>query len=325
MTIAVTGSSGFVGSVLVPQLLAAGHRLKLLSRTKDQDVPVNVEFVYGDLLNKESLETLVNDADAVIHLAAVISIKDGNDRHAFDTNVLGTKYLLEAARSANVRKFIHLSSVLAFNQRPYNEQMDETREASDASLKNYDLSKAISQQTALDYNDENFKVIALAPSAIFGPGDNKPSLIGNAIINMYSRKIPALFTGGIDYVDVRDVVQAIINALMLGAEGKVYLLSGEWIGLKELAAKIGAITGRKILLPIVPLRLIFFSLPLIKLWSVITGQLDYFTKQSVYNLIYSNKKISHSLAEKELNFHPRSFDESLKDTIDWFKENDFIN
>lgn len=305
--------------------MASGHQLKLLSRKKENAPQENVQFVYGDLLNQESLRLLVQNVDAVIHLAAVISIRDGDDKNVFDTNVSGTKYLLEAARSARVGRFIHLSSVTAFDQKPYDEPMDETRDLSKAALHNYDLSKVVAQQSVLEFNDKNFETIVLAPSAIFGPFDKKPSLMGNAIINIYKGKIPALFAGGVDFVDVRDVADAIVHSLTQGLAGKVYLLSGEWVSLKQLASKTVAIKGKKITLPIVPLRLILFSLPFIKIFSSLTGKLDYFTKQSVYNLIYSNKKISHSLAQKELDFQPRPFEDSLKDTIDWFKQNKFIH
>lgn len=324
MRIAITGSSGFVGSVLIKKLQESNHHLKLLSRQHQNHTVDNITYVYGDLLNKESLDLLVKDTEAVIHLAAIISAKDGNDENVFNTNINGTKNLLEAARNAGVKRFVHLSSVTAFNQKPFDETMDETRELTKTILKNYDLSKRISQEIALKYSDKIFEVIVLAPTAIFGPYDYKPSLIGNTIINFYNKKIPAIFNGGVDFVDIRDLANAIINTLTKGVAGKVYLISGEWISLKQLAAEIGQIKGKNISLPVLPVPLIFLSLPFIKIWTALTGKLDYFTKQAIYNLIFSNKKISCAAAEKELNYHKRPFKESLYDTIVWFKKNNFI-
>jgi dihydroflavonol-4-reductase len=324
MKIAITGASGFIGLVLVPQLLAEGHTLQLLTRTARSNTTENVTYIPGDMLQAECLMALVAGADVVIHLAALISIDDRTDDAAYHINTKGTELLLAAAKQAGVRRLIHISSVTAFNQHPCDEPMDEQRGGVIDEGHNYDTSKAVSQGLALAQNTPGFEVIVLAPTAVIGPHDQKPSLLGKAIINIYRGRIPALFPGGVDFVDVRDIVAAIIAALTQGTPGSVYLLSGQWTSLQTLSKETGRAKGKKMALAVVPLWLVFAALPLVKLWARLTGGAPYYTRQSVYTLIYSNKKIDHALATRELHYKPRPFAETLQDTIDWFKQNGLL-
>lgn len=329
-TIALTGASGFIGRVLTPLLQAEGHTLRLLSRSGSPGQ--GAVAIKGDLLDEDSLARLVTGADVVIHLAAVISIADKTDAHTMAVNVTGTRYLLEAARRAGVRRFIHLSSVTAFEQAPYDARMDESRGPAAATREHYAYSKTVSQAMALDYNDKGLEVIVLAPTAVIGPFDYKPSPMGKAAIAMYKNKVPALFPGGVDYVDVRDVAGAIAAAVTGGTPGNVYLLSGRWVSLQTFAADIGRIKGTiegtpigGKTIPVLPLWLIFGALPLVKLWARLTGGPPYYTRLAVYNLLYSNKQIDCTRARATLRFSPRPFEETLKDTIAWFRQNGMLS
>jgi dihydroflavonol-4-reductase len=338
MKIAITGASGHIGSALVPLLLSTGHTLRLLTRDPLRNtVTEKVEFITGDLLNKESLQRLVAGADVVIHLAAMISVDDRPNENLFRVNTEGTRSVADAALQAGVRRFIHISSVTAFRQAPYDERMDESRElllldrgsdhyrVSDHYRFSYDYSKAVSQAMVLDYADRGMEVLVLAPTAVIGPYDEKPSLLGQSIVKMYTGKIPGVLSGGVDFVDVRDVASAIIGAITGGTFGKVYLLSGEWVSLAAFSLQVGFIRGKKISLPVVPLWLVFLMLPIIRLWAGISGTPPLYTRMSVDNLIHSNKKIDHGLASAELQFRPRPFAATLRDTIEWFKQKGVIS
>lgn len=321
MKIAITGASGYIGSVLVPLLLSDGHTLRLLTRKPLPEMaPEGICFVQGHLLEEPAIRRLVAGADAVIHLAAVISVDDRQDKTLFDINTSGTWLLAATAQQAGVKRFIHLSSVTAYNQAPYDQPMDESRDVVKTTRYGYDYSKAVSQAIALEYNGNGMEVIVLAPTAVMGPFDQQPSLIGKAVVSMYKGKIPALIPGGVDFIDVRDVAGAIVSALNRGTAGAVYLLSGEWVSLVSLNREIGRIKERPLTLPVVPLWLVFSMLPLVRMLAAISGGPPFYTRQSVYNLIYSNKKIDHAKATAELNFRPRPFTETLRDTIDWFRQ-----
>lgn len=326
MNIAVTGSSGFVGQVLCRELLANGHCLRLLVHSRQPSNPTNdrVRYVQGDLSDKRSLETLVPGVEVVIHLAAKLSAIDEHDPVLFHTNTAGTQYLLDAAKEAGVKQFIYLSSVNAYVARPTDESMDESRQLRTSGVPGYDLSKAIAQSMVLEANSPAMATIVLAPTAIIGPYDQQPSPLGQAIIKIYNGKIPALFPGGVDFVDVRDVVKAIVNTLSMGKAGKAYLLGGKWESLKYLTKKISLVKGKPISIPVLPAWLLLFLLPFIGMWAKITKHSPLYTKYAVDNLLYSNRQIDYSLAMADLQYHPRPLAETIQDTIAWFKTSGYL-
>jgi dihydroflavonol-4-reductase len=337
--IAVTGASGFIGAVLVPLLQDAGHELRLL--TRDQLPPKNArstkknappepasadtddqttEWIKGDMLDKESLQHLVNNTDAVIHLAAMISMKDSPDETLIRVNVTGTKNLAEAAKQAGVKRFIHVSSAAAYEQAPYDQPLAENKNLVQSTKYSYPYSKAAAQRLALEYNDNQMAVLVLAPTAVLGPYDHEPSLLGAGILKLYRGSIPVVFPGGVDMVDVRDVAGAIASALFHGMPGSTYLLSGHYATLSRVNQLVRDVKGKTRPLPVLPLWPILAALPVMHAWSRIMGASALYTRQSVDNLLFSNRKIDHAKARRELGFHPRPLTETIRDTIAWFKK-----
>src|SRR5262245_4588377 len=110
MKLAVTGGTGFVGSHLIDAALAAGHEVKALTR-RAQEPRERVQWISGSLDDRDALKTLVEDADAVIHVAGVITAPD---EASFEQgNVTGTLAMLAAATAGGVRRFVHVSSLAA--------------------------------------------------------------------------------------------------------------------------------------------------------------------------------------------------------------------
>lgn len=110
MRLAVTGATGFVGSHLLDVVTAAGHEVVALTR-REQAPREQVTWVSGDLHDRAALERLVTGADAVIHVAGVIS---GHTPALFERgNVEGTLAMLAAATAGGVRRFVHVSSLAA--------------------------------------------------------------------------------------------------------------------------------------------------------------------------------------------------------------------
>ena len=319
MRIAITGASGFIGANLVPLLEKAGHELRLLSRQPArQKNSASTEWVYGELQDNASLRNLVSGADAVINLAAMVSIKDGRDDRLIEVNTTGIRLLAAAAQEAGVRRFIHISSAIAYEQAPYDQPMDEHRPLLQSQANSYAWSKSLAQAIALEHNQQGMEVLVLAPTGVMGPNDHQPSLLGELIIKLYTGQVPALFPGGIDLVDVRDVAAAIVTALTSGTPGQAYLLSGNWATLGTLCEYIGAISGKRIALPVLPLWLVYAVLPVVRIRARITRRPALYTRQAVDTLVYSNKRIDHTRAQQELGFHPRPLRETVKDSLAQF-------
>ena len=151
MKLAVTGGTGFVGSHLLDVALAAGHEITALTR-REQQPREGVTWVAGDLQDRDVLQQLVSDADALIHVAGVIN---GNTAAAFEKgNVEGTLSMLAAATAGGVRRFVHVSSLAAREPK----------------LSLYGASKCRSEQLV---HSSGLDWAIVRPPAVYGPGDKE--------------------------------------------------------------------------------------------------------------------------------------------------------
>ena len=151
MRIALTGATGFVGGHVVDAALAAGHQVVALTR-RMKGPREGVEWIAGSLENSASLATLAKCADAIIHIAGVIS---ATERGGFEQgNVVGTGAVLAAAQAAGVRRFIHVSSLAAREPK----------------LSRYGASKARSEELVAA---SPLSYAIVRPPAVYGPGDRE--------------------------------------------------------------------------------------------------------------------------------------------------------
>ena len=149
--LAVSGGTGFVGQHLIRLARDAGFAIRALTRMP-RALGEGIEWIEGALDRAESLKRLVAGADAVIHIAGLIS---GRTRADFEAaNVAGTAAMIDAARDGGVRRFVHISSLAA----------------REPGLSDYGWSKAESERlvaaSGLDWT-------IIRPPAVYGPGDRE--------------------------------------------------------------------------------------------------------------------------------------------------------
>ncbi len=312
--IALTGGSGHLGGVLLPMLINQGFRVRALVRNHQAHFPEQVEQVLGDLDSKESLQALVQGMNVLIHSAALISVSGDPHGLVHKTNVLGTKQVLNAAREAGLSRFIYIGSVHAYQNRPHLERLDESRPMV-VHGGAYDRSKSEAQRWVLAQNQPGFETLALCPTSMIGPPDLKPSLLGQAIHDIAAGKIPAVFPGGFDFCDVRDVAQAILNAIHAGRPGQAYLLGGRWYSMRDMGKHIGAVIGKPIRLPEIPFWLGKLLLPFSRIYAKMSGQKTEFTAEALDILRFGPRLVSSDKAKRELNYHCRDLSESLNGVL----------
>jgi dihydroflavonol-4-reductase len=325
MKFALTGASGHIGANLCRTLIDQGHQVKALinkyTRSLDQ---LNIEVVNGNLLDISSLSSLIKDADIVIHLAATISINGKNDQELLAINVEGTKNLLQCLRENPVQRLIHFSSIHAIVHEPLDTVLDETRALATDDHILYNQSKAFSEQLVIDAAKEGMDAVIINPTSVVGPYDFRPSLMGKALLQIVNRKLPGLISGGYDFVDVRDVVDGTLKAIEKGRTGESYLLSGTWMSLPDLAKMIGGITGDEGKWRILPYWLAELGVPFLKGYARLRGTDPLYTRESLEILKTSHRMISSDKAKKELGYNPRPVEETIQDTLTWFRENNYL-
>jgi dihydroflavonol-4-reductase len=319
MKVAITGASGHIGSCICQYLVDAGHDVRVLIHKNKMGIDgLPVEIMHGDVLSLPAMEQLLDNADAVIHMAAIVSIRSKN-KHLVSVNTEGTRIALEAALSTKLRRFIHFSTIHTFNSHPLHIPLDESREQVSASPYDYDNSKLQSEHLVEDAGKAGLETITLHPTAVMGPFDYKPSSLGNAIIRFYKGENPALIPGGYDWVDVRDVAAAAINALHGGTPGEKYILSGNWVSIEELATQIERLGGAPKPSFTAPYWLAKLGAPVLNMAATISGKEPIYTRLSLDTVKNGHTMISSSKAIKHLGHKARPFSETLSDTLEWFK------
>jgi Nucleoside-diphosphate-sugar epimerases len=325
MNVAITGASGHIGNCLVQELKKQGASIKALVHNFKSDLDeMDVELIRGNLLEPESLIKLCEGVDVVFHLAAQIAIENRSSEHVYETNVTGTKNIIKAANYSRVRKFIHFSSIHAFQIGCPGELLDESRSLVETNKTIYEFTKAEGEREVMKAVKEGLNAVILNPTAVIGPFDYRDSLLGQALLKIYQNKLPFLVSGGYNWVDVRDVVSASIHAIESGRKGENYILSGEFCTLQELSAMISKISGCKIPV-IVPVSLARLACPFFKVYSSVTNTQPLYTYQSLDILVNSPSNISNAKARKDLRYEPRPLEQTLRDTFDWYREKNFIN
>lgn len=326
MKVAITGASGHVGITVIEELKRRGHEvIGLCFNDLDYFLANSIAYIDGNVNDRESIEKLLEGCDALIHSAAVISIDGDKQGIVRKVNVEGVRNVMQTALDLKIKRVVHISSIHAYDPIPRNEVLDETRNFVDDSAFEYDRSKRDGQLTVLEFVKKGLPAIIVNPTSVTGQPENKLSLQGKAILDIYLGKIPAIFQGGYDWVDVRDVASSVCNALTMGRIGENYLLSGKYYTMREIVTMISEVKGKEIRVFNVPVWLVKLGLPFVKLQSKITGKAPLYTNESIEILLHGNTKISHEKAKNELNHNPRPFKETLQDFVLWFKENGYIN
>ena len=322
MNVLVTGGTGFLGSALVPLLVRAGHRVRVIARGESTAAGGSgAEVVRARLQDRAAVRVALEGIEAVCHLAGRVSFDAGDPSALYQLHVQCTRTLLEDAHAAGVKRFVLASSsgTIAISR-----QEKVHTEASDYPIRvvarwPYYLSKIFQEKTALAFHrDTGMPVVVLNPSLLLGPGDARLSST-DVVFKFLERRVPAMPTGGLSFVDVRDAASAFAAALSRGRPGERYLLGGANMSFADLFARLARISGvapPSVRLPspvnIVGARL----LEKLHAWRGSEPPLSPSEVEMGEHWFY----VDSAKAERELGFTARDPQETLYETVAWLDE-----
>lgn len=250
----VTGASGFIGSNLVHELVARGHRVKALVRP-ESDVRgiagLPIEFVRGDVLDRKLLEKEMDGCGWCFHTAASYHLWMRNYAPMYEVNVEGTRNVIEAAGKVGCLRIVHTSTVGCIGlPKKVDGKLTPSTElepvADDQMTNDYKRSKFRAEIVAVNmFRKKGLPVIIVNPSAPVGPRDLKPTPTGQIVVDFLNRRLPAYLETGLNWVHVRDVAIGHILAAEKGSFGERYILGnrdGNWT-MRETLAALEEITG----------------------------------------------------------------------------------
>jgi dihydroflavonol-4-reductase len=249
----VTGASGFIGLNLVRELLARGHRVKVLLRPDSKAAAragPEVERVTGDISDRKLLQREMAGCNWCFHAAASYFLWLRDYAPMYAANVEGTRNVIEAAGLAGCQRIVYTSTVgcIGLTQLVQGAAVpaDEFEAVPETQLTNhYKRSKWQAEEVATGLAQKGLPVIIVNPSAPIGPYDVKPTPTGQIVLDFLNHKLPAYVDTGLNWVHVRDVAVGHILAAEKGRIGERYILGhaeGNWT-LCETLATLAEITG----------------------------------------------------------------------------------
>ncbi|ASN39595.1 nucleoside-diphosphate sugar epimerase [Arthrobacter sp. 7749] len=240
----VTGASGLLGGAVAALLRAQGHRVRTFQRRPS---PGATDDVLGSMTDPAAVRRAVSGMDAVIHLAAKVSFT-GSWHDFVATNITGTTTLLQAAQNAGVRDFVFVSSPSVAHFGAAISGAGAGVANPDLAHGNYARSKAAAELAALTADRADFRVTAIRPHVVWGPGDTQ--LVERVIQRAKDSRLPLLDGGAalIDTTYIDNAASAIVRGLerMDHAHGRALVVTnGEPRPVGELMAGICVAGGAK--------------------------------------------------------------------------------
>ncbi len=324
----VTGASGFVGSHVARQLVAAGNQVRVLARPSSNLRAlegVAVERVEGDLREPASLARAMRGIQRVFHVAADYRLWAADPNEIYRSNVEGTRSLLAAARDAGVERIVYTSTVATIAVPAHGATLpnENTSATLQQMIGHYKRSKFLAEQEAIQAATAGVPVVIVNPTAPVGPGDWKPTPTGRILVDFLNGKMPAYVDTGLNVVAVEDVAAGHLLAAEKGRIGERYILGGRNMTLKEILDALSKITGR--------------PAPRIKMPHAVAlaaGYADQWfsrlarrapqipvegVKMSRHRMFVASDK-----AERELGYRAGPVEAALQRAVRWYEENGYV-
>jgi dihydroflavonol-4-reductase len=313
----VTGASGFIGWHVARMLAEAGHRVRALVRPGSQVREIEVEAVTGDLRDPESLQRAASGCGLVFHVAADYRLWAAHPQELYDSNVGGTRNLLEAAKKAGVDRVVYTSTVGCIGV-PQNGIGDEASPVGIEDMAGaYKRSKFQAEQAALEFAGNGLPVVIVNPTAPVGDHDVKPTPTGKIVLDFLKGDMPAFIDTGLNLVDVRDAAQGHLLAAEKGKPGERYILGCENLTLAEILRRLARLSGRKPPSMRLPYGVAYVAGVASTAWANVTGTEPRVPLDAV-RMARKKMFVSHEKAKRELGFEPSAVDGALARAIEWF-------
>jgi len=329
MKVLVTGATGFIGYHVAKLLTEKSFEVRALVRdTSDTTVlkKLNIEIVPGDIRDLHAVSSAVSGCQQVYHLAADYRLWVPDPDTMYAINVNGTKNVMRASLNAEVKKVVYTSSVgtLAAGRKgePANEH---TPSFLTDMVGHYKRSKFIAEQEVSAFVRKGLPAVIVNPSTPVGPMDRKPTPTGQMIVDFLRGNIPAYLDTGLNFVDVEDVAAGHVLASVRGQVGQRYILGNRNLTLSRFFETLANISGRKaprVRLPYLP---VFLAACANEAFSRFLSHRPPRIPLTGVRMARKYMFFDCTKAVDELKLPQSPIEESLKNGVDWFIRNNYID
>jgi nucleoside-diphosphate-sugar epimerase len=253
----LTGGTGMLGAHLLLDLTKSGNKVRALKR-KNSDLPVvkkifswytsdadllfaQIEWMEGDLMDRNSLREAMKGAETIIHAAAKVSFLPADRESMLSENIEGTANLVDLALELNIQRFCQVSSIAALGNQDFGIPVNEDLSWQNNNQRSaYSESKFQSEMEVWRGIEEGLQAVIVNPSVILGPGKWESG--SPRFFHTIRNGMKFYTTGSTGFVDVRDVSLAIIGLLQSkdweSIKNQRYILSAENLSYREVFDRI---------------------------------------------------------------------------------------
>jgi dihydroflavonol-4-reductase len=328
MTIFVTGATGFVGSHVARQLVAAGRAVRVLVRpgsNLQSLADLSVERVDGDLRDASSVARAMEGIRQVFHVAADYRLWARNPSEIYESNVEGTRRIFEAAAREGVERIVYTSTVATIAVPDHGNALpnEETHATLGQMIGHYKRSKFLAELEATKAAAAGVPVIIVNPTTPVGPGDWKPTPTGRIIVDFLNGKMPAYVDTGLNVADVEDVAAGHLLAAERGRIGERYILGGRNMTLKQILNALSAITGRPAPRVRLPHAVALAAGYADEWFSRLIGREPRIPVEGV-KMSRHRMFVASDKAERELGYKPGAVEAALERAVRWYETHGYV-
>jgi dihydroflavonol-4-reductase len=325
----VTGATGFIGGNLIRELVKQGFMVKALVRKESSWrnlEGLKVEVAPGDLRDRVSLDRALEGCDLLFHVAAEYTFWCPEPGTIYETNVQGTRNILDAAMHKGIKRVVYTSteSTVGIDQRGClgNEAMEVD---AGCLAGDYKKSKYLAEKVALEMCRQGLPIVVVNPTMPVGPLDCKPTPSGQLILDFLNRRLPAYVDTGLNVVDVEDVARGHILAVERGRIGERYILGNRNLTLKEILAILEQLTHIKAPRLRLPLWMTLGMAHVDEFLSPrVMGKPPRIPVAAVKTACYV-RHFDCSKAIRELGFPQTTVEQAFEKAVRWFRENGYAS
>ncbi|MDR2439374.1 MAG: NAD-dependent epimerase/dehydratase family protein [Planctomycetaceae bacterium] len=316
----ITGSTGFIGSVLFERLIQCGFSIKALVRNRPETKP-NVEYIVGDITDIESLRHGMRDCRYVFHLAAYAKNWPPNPKTYEQVNINGTRNIFTVAKELGIERIVWTSTIVTLGPTPHGVLGDETMpRITKRYFTEYEQTKTLMEQESTQWIKEGLPLVIVNPTRVYGPGlFSESNSVSKLIDDFRHGRFPFLLNRGVNignYGFVNDIAEGHLLAMQHGKIGERYILGGENVSLERLFQTVDRIDGTKRfqwkIYWVIPMIVAYFFRYRAEYFGVYPPITPGWVRTFLVDWAFSCDK-----AKQELGYSPISLEEGIRKTCQW--------